>query len=328
MNDKLTAKILSVLPAQKVTNIELIQPLWSHYGELIRVHLEGCSYSSVIVKHIRFPEQNLHPKGWHSQLSHSRKLFSYQVEVNWYQHFSQLCADNCAVPQCLYVEQSASGVLLILQDLATCGFSALVKTPNETSIKACLRWLGHFHGQFMHHSADGLWPIGTYWHLNTRPDELVALEDKALKNAAQQLDNKLNQCQFQTLVHGDAKLANFCFSDDHQQAAAVDFQYIGQGCGMKDIAYFLSSVLPFELTYQQLELQVEQYLNYYFDQLKLGVNQYHPEINADELVKSWRSLYEIAWADFHRFLKGWSPEHHKINAYSETLTVKALAILN
>ena len=28
----------------------------------------------------------------------------------------------------------------------------------------------------------------------------------------------------------------------------------------------------------------------------------------------------FAWADFHRFLKGWSPSHWKINDYSERIT--------
>ena len=41
-------------------------------------------------------------------------------------------------------------------------------------------------------------------------------------------------------MHGDAKLANFLFTSDHSQVAGVDFQYVGGGCGMKDVAYLLS----------------------------------------------------------------------------------------
>ena len=34
------------------------------------------------------------------------------------------------------------------------------------------------------------------------------------------------------------QLANFLFSDDHAQVGAVDFQYVGRGAAMKDVAYF------------------------------------------------------------------------------------------
>ena len=29
----------------------------------------------------------------------------------------------------------------------------------------------HFHASFLNEAPDGLWPVGTYWHLETRPDE-------------------------------------------------------------------------------------------------------------------------------------------------------------
>jgi Ser/Thr protein kinase RdoA (MazF antagonist) len=56
------------------------------------------------------------------------------------------------------------------------------------------------------------------------------------------IDQVLNNCSYQTIVHGDAKLANFCFSKEGA-VSAVDFQYVGGGCGMKDVAYFLGSCL-------------------------------------------------------------------------------------
>ena len=53
--------------------------------------------------------------------------------------------------------------------------------------------------------------------------------------------DRLKSSTFKTLVHGDAKLANFCFGSEESGVAAVDFQYVGGGCGMKDLAYFVGS---------------------------------------------------------------------------------------
>jgi hypothetical protein len=35
----------------------------------------------------------------------------------------------------------------------------------------------------------------------------------------------------------------------------------------------------------------------------------------------------VAWADFHRFLKGWSPDHWKLSDYSERVTREVIAFL-
>jgi hypothetical protein len=43
-----------------------------------------------------------------------------------------------------------------------------------------------------------------------------------------------------------------------------------------------------------------------------------------ELEVEWRSMYRVAWADFHRFLKGWNPDHWKINSYSERVTSEVI----
>ncbi|MBT8234475.1 MAG: DUF1679 domain-containing protein, partial [Bacteroidia bacterium] len=127
---------------------------------------------------------------------------------------------------------------------------------------------------------------------------------------AHKIDSKLNACAFKTFVHGDAKLANFCFSGDGR-VAGVDFQYVGGGCGMKDVAYFIGSCLN-EDKCEQLE---DKILNTYFNFLQSELDE-----KNEALEKEWRSLYRVAWADFHRFLKGWSPGHWKINSYSERVT--------
>ena len=45
------------------------------------------------------------------------------------------------------------------------------------------------------------------------------------------------------------------------------------------------------------------------------------------LEEDWRALYPVAWTDFYRFLKGWSPGHWKIHGYSARMTRAALDAL-
>ena len=191
-------------------------------------------------------------------------------------------------------------------------------------MQACLRWLANFHATFIGKQPAGLWAVGTYWHLDTRPDELAVLDDAALKAAAKRIDQRLNNAHYQTFVHGDAKLANFCFSADGEQVAALDFQYVGGGCGMKDVAYFIGSCL-YEEDCERYETEL---LDYYFARLREALGQRDSGIDTDALEQEWRALYPLAWSDFHRFMKGWSPGHWKVHSYSERITREVVARLS
>jgi aminoglycoside phosphotransferase (APT) family kinase protein len=206
---------------------------------------------------------------------------------------------------------------MVLEDLDAAGYPLRKRQLSWEDIAACLAWLARFHASFLGREPVGLWEVGTYWHLATRPQELAALADQKLRAAAPAIDQQLNSCTYQTLVHGDAKLANFCFAPDGR-VAGVDFQYVGGGCGMKDVAYFVGSCLH-ERECERWEARI---LDTYFACLQSEL----PQRNA-ALEEEWRSLYRVAWADFHRFLKGWSPGHWKINSYSERITAEVIAQL-
>ena len=238
----------------------------------------------------------------------------------FYKSWSAFCSSLCYIPKCIYLEKMETEALIILEDLDDSGYSIRKSTVNLKDIKLCLTWLANFHATFMEQEPNGLWEVGTYWHLETRPDELNILEDLPLKNAAKIIDSTLNNCKFKTFVHGDAKLANFCFSKDDSKVSAVDFQYIGGGCGIKDVVYFLGSCL-YEDDCEKLETEL---LDFYFEKLALALNKKSDRFNTTAIEKEWRKLYPIAWTDFHRFIKGWSPEHWKINSYSERLAQKVI----
>lgn len=316
MNTHFQSIIKEATKAKNIFEIEVIQNLWSGYGQIVRYGLEDSAIHSVVIKHVRLPKRTNHPRGWNTDISHNRKVQSYEVEIEWYKKWASKCDDSCRIPHCLALESMGDEVLMVLEDLDDAGFPVRKSSVNWNQIKACLSWLANFHAIFMSESPEGLWPIGTYWHLDTRPEELQVLTDKELKNAAFAIDKKLNSAQFLSLVHGDAKLANFCFSEDGNNVSAVDFQYVGGGCGMKDVAYFIGSCLH-EEDCERLE---EQLLDYYFSELRKAIKYNQKPIGADALETEWRDLFPVAWTDFHRFLKGWSPGHWKINSYSERLS--------
>ncbi len=323
MNQQFIDIILQCTGATAISSQEKIQTLWSGYGAIVRCQLEGGRYPSVVVKHVQLPQPENHPRGWNTDRSHQRKLKSYEVETAWYRDWAARCGEGCKVPDCLALEQQGEEVLMVLEDLDVLGFPARLGSVGMVEMTACLRWLASFHATFLGEQPAGLWQSGTYWHLETRPDELRVLQDKPLRDAAEAIDAKLKASPFQSFVHGDAKLANFCFSENGRAVAAVDFQYVGGGCGMKDVAYFIGSCLYEE----ECEAHEEALLDCYFKSLREALCELGSTVDADAIEADWRGLFPVAWADFHRFVKGWSPGHWKINGYSERKAREVVAQL-
>ena len=311
---------VKVLGAESLFHIEDIQSLWSGYGKIMRYGLVGGDRQTVIIKHVKLPDQANHhqanhPRGWNTGISHQRKIRSYHVESAWYRHWSKQCDASCRVPACFFLSEQDEEFLMVLEDLDASGFAVRKRSISIRQMQVCLSWLANFHATFIGQKPAGLWPTGTYWHLETRPDEWQVLEDMDLKESAGLIDEKLSHCRYLTLVHGDAKLANFCFSESGDDVAAVDFQYVGGGCGMKDVAYFIGSCLNEE----ECERYEAALLDFYFNSLVDALKHRGSTIDMNDLVNEWRALYPFAWTDFHRFIKGWSPGHWKIHSYSEKI---------
>ncbi len=322
-NEQVDRFVLERTKADRITNRIEVQSLWSGYGSIQKIALEGTDFPSIIVKHVQ-PGRGSHPRGWNTDLSHQRKLKSYQVETNWYASQKNKAGNNLArIPACFGTQKQEDEVLLVLEDLDASGFAGRRGSVNQTEWRACVRWLAAFHAEHLGSAPDGLWESGTYWHLETRPDELERLDDQMLKDFASPIERVLKNSRFQTLVHGDAKLANFCFNLDGSEVAAVDFQYVGGGCGMKDLAYFVGSCFRDEDA-ETMEVEV---LDYYFMQLGFFLDKIESRQTKDEVEEDWRPLYRVAWADFHRFMKGWSPGHWKLSDYSERVTREVIASL-
>ena len=314
--------ILETMQAEGLGDIHIIQELWSGYGQIVRIKLHNAAQPSVIVKHISLPEKIKHPRGWNTNTSHLRKLKSYEVEMHWYKYYTNKVS-KVQIPSCYGSYSTENEKLIILEDLDLSDYTKRKQYLELNQAKVVVKWLAQFHAQFINTNPDGLWPTGTYWHLATRPDEYSQMEKGLLKDYAQKLDLALNSVKFQTIVHGDAKVANFCFSEDLQKVAAVDFQYVGGGCGMKDLTYFMGSCL----TGEECSLWEPTLLDYYFENLRNSIDD-QSSINFEELETEWRKMYALAWADFYRFLYGWMPNHRKFNSYGAEQVNKAIDYLN
>ena len=220
MNPSFKQKLLQSTGASDCEEVEVIQSLWSGYGKISRYALKDSSIPSVVVKHIALIRVEAHPRGWGSDFGHQRKVRSYQVETHWYQHWSHRSNEGCRIPAFMGAYEEGEEQWIILEDLDQ-HYPKRKDRVDLEEVRQCLTWLANFHANFLGQLPEGLWPIGTYWHLDTRPDELKLLTNRELKQKARLIDDRLNACRFQAIVHGDAKLANFCFSRDGKQVAAV-----------------------------------------------------------------------------------------------------------
>jgi len=261
-------RIREALGARSVRAGSRIQSLWRGYGEVRRVHVEGGPAPTVVVKHVRPPPD-----------AHPRKLRSYEVEAAFYRSFASRCGPDCRVARCYGQWAEAGERVFVFEDLGRSGGGG---------VKERLRWLAAFHATFLGEEPGDLWPIGTYWHLGTRPEEFARMRDSALRAEAPELDRQLREARWQTLVHGDAKDPNFC------GGAAVDFQYVGPGPGIRDVAYVIDG-------FGWPSLRKEALKDLYFDQLRPRL----PASIAEAVEEEWRALYPVAVRDFERFLDGW-----------------------
>ncbi len=288
--------VIETTGASAVARIERIQSLWGGYGELVRVHLIGAAQATVVVKWAQAPAVS------GNDVAHRRKCGSYDVETAFYRTFAARCDASCRVARCLGSRRSATASewILVLEDLDAAGFARRDRRPRAADLEACLAWLASFHARFVGERPDGLWPVGTYWHLATRRHELAAAapNDEAAIARAEDLDRRLRSARFSTFVHGDAKPANFCFADSPSDArlAAVDFQYVGGGPGIEDVAYLLHGSSP---------AAFDAGAEVYFSRLGVALETHAPDLDAGDLEREWRELLPVAVADFERFLADW-----------------------
>ena len=265
--------------------------LWAGMGYIYDVTIRG--HYHFIVKHIVPPPKRSRSFG------DQRKAASYEVEANFYRHVAPMLitGHNLSIPAPYHVENNSDKTITICM-------SRLEGSPgylsDDDKIHAALKWMATLHAATWGKADElveekGLQPIGSYWHLDTRPSEHDSMPRRGwegrLKRAARAIDERLKRDSMQCVVHGDLKDANMLFSND--SVGIYDFQYCGKAPPTVDLAYFFCVAVGDT---------DDGCLEFYHNQLVC--------ILVDKKIKppTFEQLKEslsIAFCDFQRFMSGW-----------------------
>lgn len=316
----------------------MIQRLWGGYGAVYRVKGDGTVVKYVEVPCSEFTSLSCRRK-WSSYLNEAifyKEVLPQFIDLD----------DPSALPLPWLVSVAGTEgydnerdivlcdeirrLSLTMTDLGSRGYLACARGTDRNHVLAMVRWLAQFHATFLHDVKDStydvaskwsllkkLWPQGSYWHLGTRMEEWEAIQvpkrgatpsmNALLKTTAVALDAALRQCRFQSVLHGDAKPANFLVRSPESSGtdvAACDFQYVGLGCGMIDFVYLAEYCCPSSKTG---EAWIRELLSYYFDCMfkELARQQSPCAQHAALIQQEWTVMLDVAAADLQRFYCGW-----------------------
>lgn len=185
---------------------------------------------SFIIKRVIPPPKNSRSFG------DQRKAASYLIEANFYQTIAPKLIEEhgLSIPIPYHVERDEDN------DQVTICMSRLEGSPGyleNDKVHSVLTWLATLHAATWGSKADDyvnqklVQPIGSYWHLDTRPSEHDSMSrsgwEGRLKLAARAIDERLKRDGMQCCIHGDAKDANMLFNKEGQ-VSMYDFQYCGK----------------------------------------------------------------------------------------------------
>lgn len=287
--------------------------LWAGMGNIYEVRCIGVSNDNnkdrkLMVKYVH-PRL---PKSGKLSLGDQRKLDSYLVEANFYEHYAKSLLEDHKVPlpPPFHVERhledpSNPTIIICMGELLSSPSGHQVDDDIHTNV---VKWLAKFHAATWHQAPAGhVQSVGSYWHLETRPVEWQDMPrhglEGRLKRAATAIDARLKRDPLQCWVHGDTKDANILYSG--RDLAFCDFQYTGRGPPSRDLSYYFCSSHVDDLDEQRTLLDV-----YYNDLIgyltttaaATNIQQPPPTLPTRQQLDD---SMELAFCDFCRFMAGW-----------------------
>jgi len=222
-----------------------------------------------------------------------RKAASYQVEANFYENYATDLLDDhdLPLPRPYHVEHNGNQTIICMSKLGHDG-----RHGNCYAEEAVIKWLARLHASTWKINAEGLQSIGSYWYLDTRPDEHADMPRTGwqgrLKRAARAIDSRLQRDSMQCIIHGDAKEANILWTENGE-VAMCDFQYCGKGPPTRDLAYFLCSSTNAD--------DEDTLLHVYHEKLVKLL----PDTTSKPSLEQLKESLELAFCDYARFMAGW-----------------------
>ncbi|CAI4212135.1 unnamed protein product [Parascedosporium putredinis] len=260
----------------EITHFTKLQTLWAGYGHVCAITARAineeagqrarlaCGQSGVepdddstfrlILKLVAPPAAHAsHDEG------HLRKMLSYEVEQYFYDQVAPHLTDDVAVARCLASTRDAEG-REGARELA--GMSAVILTDLRTKFSVMGKAEGFCRqGRF---TPRWLWLNGGYTYLATRRTEydslrkdpysdwrepFCATNEPSSRSIAEKAAAFLTPSgrPYESYIHGDVKSENLCTTDSGDQVAFFDFQYVGLGLGVCDLAKLFTCSVPMDL---------------------------------------------------------------------------------
>ncbi len=214
-----------------------------------------------------------------SNLETGKGLLAYEREMRFYQHFSTDCPLK---PPKFYGGSDVTGegdYLLLMEDLQPFRFVSQLDVLAAEDARACIDGLASMHAHYWEQPeldrVESLYQfsdwaeiytpiIASGWPLFQKdfgpliPHEMFPMYEPG-NAAAGAIFQYFSRCRPKTLLHGDARIENFCFNRDTGAARAYDWQLAAAGPGIYDVMYFFANSVGPETLFDQGESLLRNY---------------------------------------------------------------------
>lgn len=187
---------------------------------------------------------------------------------------------------------------------------AVIRVANDEE-KAARVWIngGYTYLQTRRGEYSGLCDEGSEWSealcrpLDGREGSVAELVARVLAPKADSVGGG-GASEYETLIHGDVKSENLFTNEKGDKVAFFDFQYVGLGFGVCDLAKLFTCSVPRNMLgrkkqrKQNMDEGEERLLRFYLERLREASGK---EYNWDTFVRHW----ETALVDWLRFQASW-----------------------